>query len=278
MAQRFHRKVVVVTGASSGIGRATAHAFAREGARVVLGARRKEQLEEAAASMRHGGREARAIQCNVVVPQQVTRLVQAATERWNRLDVVVANAGIGLTGEVADVARDDFKYVLDVNVTGVLNTIQAAVPTMVAQGSGTIVIVSSVLGYRGIPLMAGYCATKAALNSISEGLRTELAPKGVRVLLCCPGLTESEFADRRLGGRPPTPVGKWMTSDAVGEAIVDAVHAGKKRIVLTRGGRFLAALSRHAPWIVDRVMDRYYANEVARAQAGGESGVARAED
>ena len=118
MAQRFNRQVVVVTGASSGIGRATAYAFTREGARVVLGARRKEQLEVAAAAMRHGGREARAIPCNVVVPQQVQRLIDAAIERWDRIDVLVANAGVGLTGEIAETDREDMRHVFDTNVIG----------------------------------------------------------------------------------------------------------------------------------------------------------------
>ena len=271
MGQRFQRQVVVVTGASSGIGRATAHAFARDGARVVLGARRKEQLEEAAASMRGGGREARAVQCNVVVPQQLTRLMRAGIDRWGRLDVVVANAGIGLTGEIVETQREDLRHVFEVNVIGVVNTIQAALPFMIEQGHGTIVIVSSVLGYRGIPRMAGYCASKAALNALADGLRTEVEPKGLKVLLACPGLTETEFSERRLGTRAPMPVGKFMTADRVALAIVDAVHSGRKRIVLTPGGKFLAAMSRHVPWLVDRAMARWHRrSEAAASVAAGE--------
>jgi NADP-dependent 3-hydroxy acid dehydrogenase YdfG len=254
VAQRFHRQVVVVTGASSGIGRAIAHAFGREGARVVLGARRKEELELAAAAMRHGGREARAVPCNVVVPQQVQRLIEAATSRWDRLDVLVANAGVGLIGEVADVAREDFRYVLDVNVMGVFNAIQAALPKMIEQGSGTIVIVSSVLGYRGIPRFACYCATKAALNALADGLRTELEPKGIRVLLVAPGLTETEFFLKRLGAAGPEPVADRSTAmpaDEVARAVVDAVHSRKRRLVLTPGGRLLTLIARFAPRLAD---------------------------
>jgi NAD(P)-dependent dehydrogenase (short-subunit alcohol dehydrogenase family) len=275
VAQRFHRQVVVVTGASSGIGRAVAQTFAREGARVVLGARRKDDLEEAAASMRHGGREARAVACNVVVPQQVERLMEAATSRWDRLDVVVANAGVGLTGEIADISRDDFRYVLDVNVVGVFNTIQAALPRMVGQGSGTIVIVSSVLGYRGIPRFAAYCATKAAINALSEGLRTELEPKGVRVLLVAPGLTDTDFYKHRLGTKGSEPLRdkmKAMPAEEAAVAIVDAVHAGRKRLVLTPGGRLLASLSRHAPGLADRAIKRWNDNLVRDGDAGGGAG------
>lgn len=259
MAQRFPRQVVVVTGASSGIGRATAHAFAREGARVVLGARRKEELELAAAKMRHGGREARVVPCNVVVPQQVARLVDAAVSRWDRLDVVVANAGVGLMAPVAEMSREDFRHVLDVNVMGVFNTIQASLPKMLEQGSGTIVIVSSVLGYRGVPRFGGYCATKAALNVLSESLRTEIAPRGVKVLLVAPGLTDTSFYLNRLGkdGDERIRKVKAMSADECARRIVDAVHSGKRRLVLTAAGKLMASAARHAPRLLDAGIERW---------------------
>lgn len=274
MAQRFHRQVVVVTGASSGIGRAVAHAFAREGARVVLGARRKEELEEAAAAMRHGGREARAVPCNVVVPQQVERLIEAATSRWDRLDIVVANAGIGLTADVAETTREDFRHVFDVNVVGVFNTIHAALPRMIAQKSGTIVIISSVLGYRGIPRFASYCATKAALNAFSEGLRTELEPHGIRVLLVAPGLTDTEFFLRRLGTPGPEPLREKMAAmpaDVAGRAIVDAVMARKKRLVLTPGGKLLTLLARHFPRLTDFGIRKWSERLMRESRAAGQA-------
>jgi len=262
VAQRFQRKVVVITGASSGIGRATARAFAREGARLVLGARNTEQLEEAAASMRHGGREARAVPCNVVVPQQVERLVDAAVSRWDRLDVVVANAGVGLTATVTETSRSDFRHLLDVNVMGVFNTVQAALPKMIAQRSGTLVVVSSVLGYRGIPRYGAYCASKAALNALADAWRAELAPQGIHVLLVAPGLTDTPFSERRLGKQAPEPMRarvKAMSADDVGEAIVEGVLKRKARVTLTSAGRFLACLARHAPSITDRSVAHWHA-------------------
>src|SRR5687768_13286455 len=121
---------------------------------------------------------------------------------------------------------------------------------MLEQQGGTIVIVSSVLGFRGIPRFAGYCATKAALNALSEGLRSELAPSGIHVLLACPGLTETEFFLRRLGTPGPEPLrdrNGAMSADDVGREIVRAVYKRKKRLVLTAGGKVLASVSRHAP-------------------------------
>ena len=268
MGQRFRGQVVIVTGASSGIGRATSLAFAREGARVVLGARRKDELEEAAALARRGGREARAVACNVTVPAQVKRLVEAAVERWGRLDVVVANAGVGLIGDLLETSRDDLRHVFEVNVMGVVNTIHAAVPAMVASGGGTVVIVSSVLGYRGIPRYAGYCASKFALNGLAEALRDELAPVGVRVTLVCPGLTDTEFYARRLGTSGPEPVRdkfRPMSAEAVASGLVDAVHRRRKRVVMTAGGKVLAQVSRHAPWLADFMISKWHRSMVRAA-------------
>lgn len=275
MAQRFRQQVVVVTGASSGIGRATAEAFAREGARLVVGARRRDRIEEVAARLRRGGREARAVPCNVTVPAQLRRLVDAAVSRWERLDVVVCNAGIGLTGDLAEAHRDDVRHVLDVNVLGVVNTLHAALPHMLDAGRGHVVIVSSVLGYRGIPRFAGYCASKAALVSLSEGLRTELAPRGIGVTLICPGLTESEFFEKRLGRPGPEPLRERFRptpAATVARRIVGGVARRKKRVVVSPGGRALVFFSRHAPWLVDRLAAAWHARTGARerVKAGDE--------
>ena len=254
MAQAFRGEVAVITGGSAGIGYGIAKALAKEGARLVLGARRKEELELAAASLRKGGRECRAIPCDVAIPQQVRRLVDGALDRWDRVDILVANAGVGLCGRFEDLTREDLRQVFDVNVHGVLNSIQAVLPAMLERGSGRIVIVSSVLGFRGIPFHSGYCATKFALNGLAESLQAELEPKGIQVLLACPGLTDTEFHTRRLGpkGTPDTRQGvSAQDADECGAEIVKALRKGKRRVILTSGGRTLARLARHFPRLTD---------------------------
>ena len=268
MAQAFRDQVAVVTGGSEGIGLAIARALSKEGARLVLGARRKEQLETAAASLRSGGRECRAVPCDVTNPQQLTRLMEAGLERWQRLDILVANAGVGLSGEFTELTRDDLRRVFEVNVHGVLNSIQAALPAMLEQGSGKIVIVSSVLGFRGVPGFSGYCATKAALNSLAESLAVELAPKGIEVLLAAPGLTETRFHEVRLGPKTNRDVrGKLRVQDAedCGREIVAALRRKRRRVVLTFDGRLLVRLSRHLPRLTDWVLGRWFRKLAKRA-------------
>lgn len=261
MAQSLRGRVAVITGGSTGIGYGMAQALAKRGCRLVLGARRKDELESAAASLRRGGRETRAVPCDVTIPQQVRRLVDAAVDRWDRLDVVVANAGVGLAGPFVETPREDLRLVFDVNVHGVLNTLQASLPVLIERGGGSVVIVSSVLGFRGVPGFSGYCATKFALNGLAESLRTELAPKGIHVLLACPGLTNTRFAERRLGPGNPEPMREGlraMDPGDAGERIVKALARGRSRVVLTPGGRFLASLARHFPRIADRALDSWH--------------------
>jgi short-subunit dehydrogenase len=260
----------VITGGSTGIGYGIAKAFAKEGARLVLGARRREELEVAAASLRKGGRECRAIPCDVTIPQQVRRLVDGALERWDRLDVLVANAGVGLVGELAECSREDLRQLFDVNVFGVVHSIQAALPAMLERGSGSIVIVSSVLGYRGLPTFSGYCASKFALNGLAESLQAELAPKGIHVLLACPGLTETPFHERRLGRKDESGVREAIRAqdpETCGAQIVRALRRRRKRVVLTTHGRLLARLARHLPSVADWAVGRWHRRALGEAAA-----------
>jgi NADP-dependent 3-hydroxy acid dehydrogenase YdfG len=184
-------RVVVITGASAGIGRATALELIGAGARVVLGARRIDRLQSI--ETEHPGRAA-AVEMDVRVPADSQRLVAAALERFGRLDSLVANAGIGLYGGILDHTDEALATMLDTNVAGTIWPIRAAVPHMLETGAGDIVIVASVAGFRSGAEEAVYAATKFAQVGLAGGLDMELREKGVRVTTIGPAGTTTEFA------------------------------------------------------------------------------------
>jgi NADP-dependent 3-hydroxy acid dehydrogenase YdfG len=186
--------VVAVTGASSGIGRECALAFAREGSRVALCARRLDRLEEVAEAVRAMGGEAWVTAADVADPEQVRRFVLGAVSRFGRLDVLVNNAGIGPISPLDDLRVEEWEQMLDVNVRGVLYGIAAALPVFREQGSGQFVNTASTAAHRIVPSMAVYAATKTAVRVISEGLRQEAGDR-LRVTVVTPGVTRTDFAD-----------------------------------------------------------------------------------
>ena len=183
--------VVAITGASAGIGRATARELAGAGANVVVGARRTERLE--ALEAEHPGRIA-AVEMDVRRPADSRRLVQTAVERFGRLDTLVANAGIGMYGGILDHSDDALATMLDTNVAGTVWPIRAAVPEMRKAGQGDIVIVASVAGFRGGADEAVYAATKFAQVGLAGALDRELREQGIRVTTIGPAGTSTEFA------------------------------------------------------------------------------------
>ncbi|MEU8587348.1 SDR family oxidoreductase [Streptomyces sp. NPDC048664] len=187
-------KVVAITGASSGIGEATAHRLAADGHRLLLGARRTGRLERIVEEITAAGGTAAARHLDVTDAADVRDFEADARERYGRLDVMVNNAGIMPLSPLDATRTEEWERMIDVNLRGVLNGIAAALPGMRAQGGGHIVNIASVGAHEVSPTAAVYCATKFAVRAISEGLRQESAG-GLRVTLISPGVTESELAD-----------------------------------------------------------------------------------
>jgi 3-oxoacyl-[acyl-carrier protein] reductase len=184
-------RVVVITGASAGIGRATARELIAAGARVVLGARRKERLD--ALDAEFPGRVV-AVAMDVRSPADAHRLISTALERYGRIDALVANAGIGMYGGILDHSDEALARMLDTNIAGTVWPIRAVVPRMIEQGEGDIVITASVAGYRGAADEAVYAATKFAQVGLAGALDRELREKGIRVMTINPAGTSTEFA------------------------------------------------------------------------------------
>lgn len=185
-------KIVAITGASSGIGEATARELAKRGATVIIGARRTDRLEKLVAELRAQGATAEFAALDVTSRNSVQDFVRFAVERFGKLDVIVNNAGLMPLSPLNALKVDEWERMIDVNIKGVLYGIAAALPVFEKQGYGHVINTSSIASYRAIPTGAVYCATKAAVNFITEGLRQE-SPY-LRSTIISPGVTESELA------------------------------------------------------------------------------------
>jgi NAD(P)-dependent dehydrogenase (short-subunit alcohol dehydrogenase family) len=216
--------VFLITGASSGIGAATARLAAGHGARVVLVARRTERIAVLAAELP----DALAVTADITDADQLRAAVEAATERYGRLDVLVNNAGQGLQLPLEKVELDDFRAVIELNVVAPLAAMQAVIPIMRRQGiGGAIVNVSSGTSRIVIPGVGAYSATKSALNMMSQVARAELAVDGISVSVVYPNVTTTEFFDALRAGAPTQPSRPGgQTAESVAELILDVVRDG----------------------------------------------------
>ena len=191
----LNEQVVAITGASSGIGAATARRLARRGAAVVLGARRTDRLERLAAELRAAGGRVAVVTVDVTRAEDLDRLVATAVERFGRLDVLVASAGIGPISRLDRRRTADWDAMIDVNVGGVLHGIAAALPVFERQGRGHFVTIVSTAGIKIVPTMAVYAGTKNAVRTILEGLRQESTDGTLKTTAISPGYVRTEFGD-----------------------------------------------------------------------------------
>jgi len=251
----LHGAVVVVTGASSGIGAATAVACGREGMRVALAARRVARLERVAADVRAAGGEARVVPTDVRDEAAVRALVDGTAAAWGHLDVLVNNAGAGILAPVSQISPAEFEDQLRVNFLSAVAAVLAALPHMRRQGSGHIVNVASVVGKRASPFRAAYVASKFALVGFSEAIRMELAGEGIDVTCVCPIGTATEFHEvevNRLG--VPGRGGPLQTPSHVARAIVRALRRPRPEVHPYPPARLLFLANDFAPGLVDRLL------------------------
>lgn len=221
-------KVVVITGASSGIGETAALALAQAGHIVVLGARRQERLAALADKIRAAGGTAAYLETDVTSKAQVDALVGLAREQFGRVDVIVNNAGVMPLSAMQELKLDEWERMVDVNIKGVLYGIAAGLPIMKAQGSGHFINVSSIGGHAVYPTAAVYCATKYAVRAISEGLRQEQLDGDIRVTIISPGVVESELAESISDPAARAAMREFrqiaLKPDAIARAIVYAIE------------------------------------------------------
>ncbi len=223
-------KVVLITGASAGIGLCTARSFAEAGAKLSLAARSTDLLEKLADELRGQGTEAIAVTTDMRDPEQVRRAVAKTFEHFGRVDILINNAGQAAMGKIADLDLDNFRQIVELNVFGPVAAMQAVIPIMKAQGGGIIINISSMVSKMKLHGLAGYACTKSALNMISDTARGELAADNIRVISVYPRMTATDFHTNALGGAPnrqrpsPTQTGPVVidTPEHVAERILSA--------------------------------------------------------
>lgn len=252
--------VVVITGASSGIGEATAYALAKRSWRLVLGARREDRLREVAdraASV--SNLPALYQRCDVREPADVDRLIQLALDNFGRIDVVVCNAGKGLYGRIEDTSAAAFRDVIDTNLLGTHNTLHAAIPVMRRQRGGRLVIVGSIVGKVSWPYHGPYAATKFGLTALAQTLRSELAGSGIHVSLVLPVNTRTEFYDSATAiGWHPAPIGPTQTPEQVAARIVRTIAHPRAEVNMVRGANVAFVLATAFPRLADSAGRWFY--------------------
>lgn len=254
MEQNLKGKVAVVTGASSGIGEAAARELASRGAAVTIAARALDKLELLRNTITASGGRALSVGTDVSDRVSAEEMVERTVAEFGGVDILVNNAGLGLSGRVEDLRAEDLRYVFEVNVLGPLNCIQAALPHM--REGGRIINVSSVVGKRAIPKVGGYCASKFALNALSDALRVEISGRGVTVTSVYPGTTRTAFRDNsrrtkdeKRGWRPG-----GVGPEKVAEKIALAAEKGPRDVYVTFQDRIFIAGVSLFPGLTDRVL------------------------
>lgn len=259
-------KVVVITGGSSGIGKALAEKFGAKGSKIVITGRNPEALEETAKALRGQEIEILPLQADVSQEKDNERMVKEIINHYGRIDILINNAGISMRALFENVDVDVIRKVMDINFYGALYATKACLPH-IAKNKGSIVGISSIAGYRGLPGRVGYSASKFALQGFLEALRTELLYKGVHVLIASPGFTSSNIrkksltADGTAQGESPRDEKQMMSSEKCANHIYKAVKKRKKILILTTTGKLTVFLNKWCPGLMDKLVYKEMAKE-----------------
>jgi len=260
-------KVVIITGASSGIGKSLAYEFARRGANLVLAARQYVALCEICDDLqKQFPVKAVAVQCDVSKEYDCALLITQATNTFNRIDILINNAGISMRALFNDVELDVLKTLIDVNFWGTVYCTKHALPE-VLKTKGSIVGISSIAGYKGLPGRTGYSASKFAMNGFLDSLRVETLKTGVHIMTACPGFTASNIRNTALAkdgsqqGESSLDEQKMMSSDEVARRIADGVENRSRTLIMTVQGKLTVLLSKILPSLLDKMVYNVFARE-----------------
>jgi NADP-dependent 3-hydroxy acid dehydrogenase YdfG len=253
------RRVIAITGGSSGIGQAAALRLARDGASIAICARRQERLDDVAADIVRAGGRALAVAADVTSADAMQSFVDRTVAEFGTLDVMMCNAGYGLYGAIDRIAPEDVRKVMDVNYFGTYHALRAALPLFRARQAGHLIVVSSIVGQRGVPYMGAYAATKFAQVGLAECLRAELVGSPIRLSVIYPISTETEFFNvmTEHSGFATRAYGPRQTPAEVAEAIAKVLERPAPDVYPQRIARGLTILNALAPGFCDRVVQRW---------------------
>jgi short-subunit dehydrogenase len=262
----MENKVVVITGGSSGIGKALAVEFGLKGSKILVTGRNKQELDNAVAELKGQGIVISGFQADVSIEDDNKRMAEVAVKTYGRIDVLINNAGISMRALFDEVDMAVVKKVMDINFYGVLYATKYCLPE-IRKNNGSVIGISSIAGFRGLPGRTGYSASKFALNGFLEVLRTELLKTGVHVLTACPGFTSSNIRKRSLTkdgssqGESPRDESSMMTAEECARHIYKATIKRKRTLILTTQGRLAVFLNKWLPSVADKMVYNVMAKE-----------------
>lgn len=260
------KKVVVITGASSGIGRALTKRYAEPGTALVVGARNFEMLQELANELHGSFKDILVVKTDVSIEGDCKNLISEAVNKFGRIDVLINNAGISMRALFDELDLSVIKKLMDVNFWGTVYCSKFALPHLQAT-KGSLVAVSSIAGYKGLPGRTGYSSSKFAIHGFMETLRIENLKKGLHVLVACPGFTSSNIRTTALGGdgsqqgESPRDEAEMMSAEEVADRIYKAIQKRKNSLVLTSQGKMTVLLNKFFPKMLDKMVYNHMAKE-----------------
>ena len=258
----FKNKTVLITGASSGIGKQTAVEFAKLGANIILVARRKEKLDELANELEKFNVITFVCQCDVSDKEQVKEMSKTILEKFDSIDVLVNNAGFAIYGSVKDLSIDEIKSQMETNYFGMMYCIKNFLPSMLDKKSGHIVNVASVAASFGLPGIASYCASKFAMLGFSEGLKHELHGTGVGVTVVSPIMVRTDFFDHPSFEKMPKYSPTSLSSKTVANAILKAANSPRLEIIVPSVVRSVVWLKHTFPYFINPIMGKSFKKQL----------------
>ncbi|QNF35148.1 SDR family oxidoreductase [Adhaeribacter swui] len=259
-------KVVIITGGTSGIGKACAMAFGQAGAKIVFSGRDAQKLKLTADELTQHGIVNLPVKSDVSIEAEAQQLIQATLAQFGGLDVLINNAGISMRALFQDLDLAVIKQVMDINFYGTVYVTKYALP-YILKSKGSIIGVSSIAGYRGLPGRTGYSASKFAMQGFLEALRTEVMHQGVHVMVACPGFTASNIRNTALNangnvqGESPRAEEKMMTAEEVANRILKATQKRQREVVMTAQGKLTVFLNKWLPGLTDKLVYNVMAKE-----------------